>query len=163
MDPVIKEIILDKNSKPEDLSDILLEFDGETVDPVIEVIDSEIGDEIGEVLDIFDWMVDVSRNRRMLDSIEFRTDWWIIHKKLRRMVRKNELEERKIKRAQEKEKKLKQSEGWQAMAPYVQSKLDNRTIDQKIEIANAWRDSMKNIRLTSHPSFDLSDDPFSKK
>src|SRR3972149_2730592 len=94
MDPDIKEIILDKDTKADDLIDILLEFDDETVDPIMDIIENEIGVAIEEKLDIFDWMSDASRNRQLLDSIELQAAWWLIHKKLRRMIRKTDFDER---------------------------------------------------------------------
>ena len=96
MDFYIRKLILDKKTTADKLADVLLEYDPETTNPILEIIDNEIGDMFDdENLDIFDWMTDVNRNQKMLESFLFQEEWWLIHKKLRRMVRKLNIKERK--------------------------------------------------------------------
>lgn len=90
MDPIIKAIILNKKSTANDLASILLDFDDATVSPVMEIIINEIGENVHENLNIIYWMSAFPPNKQYLDSIDFQCNWEIIHKKLRRMVRKME-------------------------------------------------------------------------
>jgi hypothetical protein len=161
MDPVVQEIILDKNSTANELGDILLEFDPETVDPIMQIIENEIGDDVDEVLDIFDWMGDASQNRQLLNSLAFQEEWWIIHKKLRRMIRKNEYDERIMQREQIQEEHLENSKGWQSLPVYIQNRLDDKPMDEKIAIAKAMNESLEGIpsKMKSKSSYNLSDFP----
>lgn len=129
MNPYIREIILDKRTSANDLGDILLECEVDTVEPIMEIIDKEIGESFESELDIFDWIDESIRNHKMLRSLAFQEEWWIIHKKLRRMIRKNEYLERNNK---EKVAILQRSKSW--------NNLHEVIIDEKIQIADALDD-----------------------
>ena len=156
MDSYIRELILDKTTKAVDLAENLLEYDAETVDPVIEIIDEVIGDLFGETTDIFDWMGDANRNSRMLNSEDFIEEWWIIHRKLRRMIYRNDVYEREFQIEIDKEEYLENSKGWQALPVYIQNRLGNRNVDEKIKISKAMKES---LALHAKPSFVLMDHP----
>ena len=138
MNPYIREIILDKRTAANDLGDVLLECEVETVEPIMEIIDKEIGQSFEEELDIFDWINEANKNNKMLRSLAFQEEWWIIHKKLRRMIRKNEYIARINAEKQRKEALLNQSKGWNSMHEVIRHRLNNKSIDEKIQIANAF-------------------------
>lgn len=112
MNPYIREIILDKRTTANDLGDILLECEEETTVPILEVIDKQIGQQFEEELDIFDWINDANRNHKILRSLAFQEEWWIIHMKLRRMIRKTEYYARINAENKRKEELLERSKGW---------------------------------------------------
>lgn len=155
MDFYIRELILDKKTTAVKLADVLLEYDPETINPVLEIIDNEIGDEFDdENLDIFDWMNDTNRNYNMLHSLLFQEEWWIIHKKLRRMVRKYKIREQNEQLEDKKKKQLPKLEGWQSLESFIRYRLEEKHIDEKIAIANAISGSMiQTSGLTFYPAF----------